>query len=119
MGEGRCRTAAEVKRVAWRGLSGWNLDAVPLDDLVVFEDALQLQRALVRLDGLKRRPASHRVVDECERLGFCHCCACLPKAIRGQEVALGHKDHDDLRAVDVVFERINGLKILSRRAEPV
>jgi hypothetical protein len=96
---------------------GWYLDAVPLDDRVVFEDALQLQRAFMLLDGLKCRPATHRVVDECERLGFCHCCVCLPKAIHGQEVALGHKDHDDLRAVDVVFERINGLKILCSDAE--
>lgn len=96
---------------------GWYLDAVPLDDLVVFEDVLQLQRTLTVLDGLKRRPATHGVVDECERLGFCHCCACLPEAIRGQKVALGHKDHDDLRAVDVVFERINGLKILCPDAE--
>ena len=90
---------------------------MPLDDLVVFENVLQIQRTLTLLDGLKRRPATHGVVDECEWLGFCHCCACLPEAIHGQEVALGHKDHDYLRALDVAFERINGLKVLRSDAE--
>lgn len=89
-----------------------HLDPVPLDDLTVFEDAFELNWALVLLDGLKRGTTANGIIYECNRLGLLHRCARLPEAVLGTKVSLGHEDHDGLRGVNVLLERVDGLEIV-------
>jgi len=55
-----------------------HLDSVPLDDLSIDEDTLQLGWALLLLNGLKSGAAADGIVHQCERLVLLHRCACLP-----------------------------------------
>ena len=64
-----------------RALSHTHLDAMPFNHLAVLEDPLQLSRAFILLDDLKRGTAAHGIVDKYQRLGLVDGTFCLAKAI--------------------------------------
>ena len=89
-----------------------HLDPVPFDHLAVREDSLQFDGTLLLLDGLQRCATTHGVVNEHQRFGRLECGARFAETILRCEVPLGYEDLNELRAVDVLLERIYRLEIV-------
>ena len=89
-----------------------HLDPVPFDNLAVCEYSQQFYRTLLLLDGLQRCATTHGVVNKHQRFGRLERGARFAKTILRCEVPLGYEDLNELRAVDVLLERIYRLEIV-------